>query len=153
MRCKYISFKSASESLTANEIFLNNTGINVFRSIVPEMPATIFAIDDIQSTYCNYGYRDDDFWSAFLKLLPTCPNIRVILSATYRITDVIGGPSPASFENMPRLVRKDFLLTEDDAAVLFKISIQPHMRSFDTVMNILVHEANGHIGVISLGVL
>jgi hypothetical protein len=67
----------------------------------------VFSLDDVQKKYGDMG-----FWELLVKFTPLwmLENITFVFSATYSLAG--GLDSPVEFICLPRLERKDFLLTD-----------------------------------------
>jgi hypothetical protein len=114
----------------------------------------VVMLDDAQ-----HRYNDTNLWTGLIKSdferrLPD--NIRLVISATYSLgTDV----SPVDFRTLPKLVRGDFRLSQEEVNEFIRLSsirmgaeragsllVEPEVR------NVIATYCNGHIGALSVSV-
>jgi hypothetical protein len=140
----YISFKIYGKS--CNELFMAN-GIDLENKTVNDeirQNDTIVLIDDAQEKYDNIG-----FWEDLIKVSPKWlpANIKFVIVSTHLL---IGGksPSPAEMEELPKLERKDFLLSYNESLQFLESPVigLPLKMQFDTLKILIAEESCGLIG-------
>jgi hypothetical protein len=80
-------------------------------------------------------------------------NIKFIISATHSLSG--GNLSPVEFRSLPRLLRKDFLLTDEEAYQLLEfrdIGLPANMRQHKILKDVLVKECGGLVGALRLSI-
>jgi hypothetical protein len=143
----------------------DKTGINVDRWMLEPDPNGRCVCADTSKQFvvmlddAQHRYGDESLWTGLIKSdfrhrLPG--NIRFIISATYSLrTDV----SPVDFRTLPKLVREDFRLSQEEVDEFIRLSsvrayaeragcllVEPEVR------NVIATNCNGHIGALSVSV-
>ncbi|KAJ1564933.1 hypothetical protein HK096_005461 [Nowakowskiella sp. JEL0078] len=145
--CIYVSsFESADRSLTG---VLTSAGIDLKARTFPVVNGTVvIMLDDAQFTY-----EDRVTWSLFIKsaVLWLPSNIKFIISATHSLKG--GQESPVEFTALPKLNRKDFLLSyaESNEFLDSVIGLPTNMKS-GVVKQVIIRDCGSLIGALRVAV-
>ncbi len=124
---------------------LADKGIDLKNHSVQFNSSTLFVLDD-----CHTWFGYDSFWNSILKTTALwCSNqIRFLYIATSLLNKP--KPPPLYFKSLPKLFRKDFLLSMEECLVFSNIIGAVTIGS--TFSRVLIEECSGIIGLMALSV-
>ncbi|POM58376.1 Hypothetical protein PHPALM_36979 [Phytophthora palmivora] len=110
----------------------------------------VIMLDDVQAKYDETG-----FWNALIKGTPLWlpANVRFIICATHALEG--GVESPVEFQPLPKFVREDFLLSDEEARKFLALPLPlglPDKMKEQNFMELVVRECNGLIGALRVSV-
>ena len=118
----------------------------------------VVMLDDAQN-----NYSDIKLWTSLIKpnsQLNLPNNIRFIISATYPLSTYPAYQGFLHFNNLPKLVRKDFCLCQDEAKEFIRLSCERKKTEIagqllinPVICHLITTYCNGHIGAISMSVI
>ncbi|KAI3631251.1 hypothetical protein MIR68_010741 [Amoeboaphelidium protococcarum] len=132
---------------------LSEVGIDLQQNKISESLANKYVVVFIDDAQRKYG--DGQFWVSLVKTtwmwMPD--NIRFIISATHSLSG--GKLIPVEFKSLPSLMRKDFLLTDEEAYQLLEfrdIGLPANLRQHKILKYVLVKQCGGLVGALRLSI-
>jgi len=131
--CYYVSFSKIASTRSAAEVVEA-----VIRSAGKDRMTIL--IDDAHSRY-----GEMTFWTGLIKVPDDLqqPNIRYIISATYKLYPNL--KSPVAFSQLRRFKRDDLLVTDDECRLVLSWHL-PSGLQYPRFLDLVAFETAGHIG-------